>query len=186
MTKNEALSSLWGLIVAAAALFIFYLFIAALLDKFNSIGSDLAKAMVAALIGAPVAAFAIVLGKIWELKIKIRQEIRDKKIPLYEKQIGLFFQVFFAEKLGKPRLEDKEMLAVFADFSEKLMIWGDPEVIKAWERFRVVSAEPKSPEQTMMVFEEFVLVLRKDVGNSNNSLRRGDILRIFVNDFKFD
>jgi hypothetical protein len=103
-----------------------------------------------------------------------------KKIPIYEQQVSVFFDFLLAEKLGKKRATETELVRDFASFSEKLIIWGDPRVIKAWDAFRSHTAQ--SPEAGILHFEKLMFELRKDVGSSNSDLRTGDLLKIFIND----
>ena len=134
-----------------------YWFIAALIDKLNSVNSDIGKAIIAGAATIIVTVLSLVAGKIWEQKIKIRQDIRDKKIPVYEQQ----------------------MIKAFSTFTEKLIIWGDPLVIKAWSEFRL-NADPK---QFLIKWQSFLMALRKDIGNSNANLEGGDLMRLFINDY---
>ncbi len=114
----------------------FYVFIAALIDKLNVINSDLGKAMVAGSVTLFAAIVTVVLGKIWETRAKIQADVRDRKIPVYEKQINTFFQVLLASKLGEKPLEGVELQKAFLEFTQKLIVWGGPAVIRAWSEFR--------------------------------------------------
>lgn len=175
-----------SVLMLALCLACLYFFLAAVLDKLNSINSDLIKTIVGASVATIGAALTIVLGKAWELKTKIRQDIRDKKIPIYENQLETFFKVFFSEKIGEEKLAEQDLIKAFAKFSEKIMIWGSSEVISAWEAFRTGSSEPQNLERSILAFEAFILALRKDIGNSNKHLSKGDILKIFINDLDFN
>jgi hypothetical protein len=184
--KEHAANVFIGILALALCAAVMYFFLAAILDKLASINSDLMKALIGAGFAAIVTAMTIVLGKIWELKIKIKQDIRDKKIPIYENQLETFFKLFFSEKLGKEKVADRDLVAAFVKFSEKIMIWGSSEVIAAWEEFRSASAEPLDAARSLLAFEAFILALRKDIGNSNKSLKKGDLLKLFINGLNFD
>ena len=64
-----------------------------IIDKLNSVNSDLGKAIVTAAATGFFAVLALVIGKAWEQRTKIQQDMREKKIPVYEKQIETFFAV---------------------------------------------------------------------------------------------
>jgi hypothetical protein len=171
-----------GIVALCAILLALYFFLAALLDKLNEINSDLIKTLVGATIAAVGAAITIVLGKAWELKTKIKQEIREKKIPIYEEQLHTIFKVLFDDKIGRTKLSEKELLEKFAEFSEKLVIWGSPTTIRAWNEFREFNWEGATPENALQAFGKFMIALRKDLGNSNAGVAPTDLLRLFIND----
>jgi len=175
-------------LLAAALVFLFaigwgvYIFIAAILDRLNSMQSDLAKAIIAASASVLVAAISFVAGKLWEQRLKIRDEIRAKKIPIYEKHIATFFKIFFAPKLGGKQPDPKEHMAAFAAFAEQLITWGSSDVIKAWGNFRALNHAATTPHEQIDKLEGLFMAIRKDVGNDVRSLKRGDLLRLFVTD----
>ena len=82
--------------------------------------------------------------------------------------------------------EDPKLIESFVQFTEKLIIWGGSEVIKAWQEFRTHPFDTANPTTVLdgfRKFEEFVFALRKDIGNENNKLAPGDLLRLFINDY---
>jgi hypothetical protein len=180
--KQKFADLLLAMLAVAGIAGIVYLFSVGILDKLNSVNSELTKASIGAVVAVFVAAVTIVLGKAWELKTKIKQEIREKKIPVYEKQLEAIFATLFSDKLKSGEGTGDDLLKAFIGFSEKIVIWGDSEVISSWEQFRRSFSESASLEKQMAALEDFILALRKDVGNSNKSLKRGDILRAFLND----
>jgi len=169
-------------VVAIITLLAVYLF-QGIVGALASLNSDIAKAIIVASIAATGTTVTAVLGKIYQQKLTIQQEIRDKKIPLYEEQLGLFFRVFFADKIQRKAATEQELIETFAKFSEKLIIWGGPDVIRAWSNLRLkfINGEPGSIQQ-ILALEDFMFALRKDIGNDNAILDRGDLLRLFVND----
>ncbi len=80
-----------------------YWFIAALIDKLSSINSDVSKALIGAVVAVVGATITIVFGKLLEQRIEIRQEVRVKKVPVYEEHMKVIFDVFFAAKRGKKK-----------------------------------------------------------------------------------
>lgn len=181
--KQQLKAMLVPLLVLATIAFGLYLFLAALIDKLNSIGSDLSKAIIAGAVTVFAAAVSLVLGKIWEQHLKIKQEIREKKIPVYEEQIKTFFSIMFDEKCGKPKPTDQEIVMAIREFTEKMIIWGGPKVIKVWSDFRLADWQNSTPEEVFARIENLMRALRDDLGNSNKGLTDGDFIRLFVNDF---
>ena len=181
--RQQLKSVVVPLLVIALLFILLYLFIAALIDKLNSVNSDVSKAIIAGAATIIVAVVSLVLGKVWEQKIKIKQEVREKKIPVYEQQIETYFSTMFAEKCGDPKPTDQEIMKAIKTFTEKLIIWGGPNVIKAWSEFRLHDYQNSKPKAVFGRIETLMRAIRDDVGNSNKGLAYGDFIKLFVNDF---
>ena len=180
-------SQLWSIAIGLGTLYAIgygaYLLFATTIDKLNSINSDVSKTVIAggfALVGTVI---TLVAGKLWEQHIKIRQEVREKKIPVYEQQITTFFNAMFAQKKGLTPMSEPELQKAFAEFTEKLIVWGSSEVIQSWQQFRTHDWQNGTPVQAFMQLESFLKTLRKDIGNENKHLKDGDLLRLFITDF---
>lgn len=184
--KNQIRSVLIGMAVVLASGAGIYFFISALIDKLASIDSDTSKALIGAGVTVFAATLTIVGGKLLEQKIKIKQEVRSKKVPIYEEQMEVIFKILLASKKGNKNIKENEMIKAFTKFTEKLIIWGGSEVIKTWEEFRLhpwEGADNNTAIEGFMKFEKFVFALRKDLGNENSNLEDGDLLKMFINDF---
>lgn len=181
--RTQLLSIVMGVATVYALGYGVILFFSAALDKLNSISSDLGKALIAGGIALVGTVITLVVGKIWEQKLKIRQDIRDKKIPFYEHQISTFFEVMFSHKKRTGSKSSEDLEKAFAEFTEKLLVWGSSEVIQAWQEFRSHDWQRTTPIAGLQKLESFVKVLRIDIGNENKNLKDGDLLRLFINDY---
>jgi hypothetical protein len=163
-----------------------YLFVSALLDKLNAVQSDIAKTIILASIPASatvlVAVITLVAGKILEQHLKIRDDIRTRKVPIYEKHVGTFFKILFEQKLFGRDPDQKQMAAAFAAFSEHAIIWGSVGVIRAWIRFKSLDHASTPPQKQLDVLEDLFVSIRKDVGSETRRLQKGELFRLFVND----
>lgn len=173
---------LLGLFVIATIGFGVYWFASALIDKIAGIEGDLGKTLVTSSVTILLAVISLIGGKLWEQKLKIREDIRAKKIPVYEKQIETFFSVFLAEKVGGEKPADGEIAKAFMHFTEKLIIWGNSDVIKAWVNFRLNKWDESSGETSLKLMEDLFLAIRKDLGNDSKNLANHELIRLFVND----
>ncbi|MGK7943441.1 MAG: hypothetical protein AB4058_03130 [Microcystaceae cyanobacterium] len=181
--KQQPLSLLIALLVVIILGWGIYWIITALIDKLNSVNSDLGKAFITGGVTVLIAVISLVIGKIWEQKIKIEADMREQKIPMYEKQISTFFSIIFAEKYGEKKPNENDIGKAFQDFTEKLIIWGSAEVIQAWMEFRVYDWTNSNSNEGFLKVENLLKAIRKDLGNSNDQLKNGDILKLFINDF---
>jgi hypothetical protein len=180
--RQQLQSIALGLLVLFAIGVGVFWFAAAMIRLLGSVQSDFLKTLVASAGAVVAAAITIVGGKIWELKIKIRQDIREKKVPVYEGLVKMFFRMFYAESLGEQRPSEQELRKTFAEFTEQLVMWGSSEVIRTWGQFRTqrfdIADFKKSTDQMEGIFR----AIRKDLGNDIKKLRSGDLLRLWVND----
>jgi hypothetical protein len=146
-----------------------------------SIDSNLAAGLVAASATIIVSVLSITISKLWERKTAIEKEIREKKSPVYEGLINFIFGFMFAEKLGKKPPSEKELMTRIVP---ELIIWGAPEVVKAFADFRKLSlAENREePFDTLFAVENIYLAIRRDLGHRDTQLKKGDILVLFIND----
>lgn len=55
------------------------------------------------------------------------------------------------------------------------MLWASPNVITAWLKFRTVST---SRGDVLLAMDQMYGAIRKDLGNSNRTLKTGDLIRI--------
>jgi len=141
--------------------------------------STVQKEVVAALIAGTVALVGHYVVKHLERKRAIEQEIRSKKIPVYEEFLKFMFKFMKANKLGTP-MSDEDTFDFFFGFNEKMVIWGSSDVIRAWSKFRLKAGE-RAPELVFHM-EEVLRAIRKDTGHNDDNLKRGDLLMLFVND----
>jgi hypothetical protein len=117
----------------------------------------------------------------------ILAHLREKKIPTYEKIINFIFSLTFADKLEKERPTENEMIKFMAEITQELVIWGSDEMLNAFYKFRMTSIEntggdSSNPFGVLIMVEDLLLAIRKDLGHKNKNVSRGKILGLFVND----
>lgn len=158
----------------------------------SSVENEIAAALITASVTAIISVISLILGKYYENVQTINQQLRDKKIPIYEQFIEFIFDLMWGEKIKGKRMSEAEMQRFFTRFTQKLVSWGSDEVISKWGSFRkelINYASIKDNElskaqfpKIMFMLEDLLLAIRKDIGYKNNNIHRGDILRLFIND----
>ena len=78
-----------------------------------------------------------------------------------------------------------------AEITPELIIWGSDEMLEAFHKFRTHSIRSsnennKSPYEILIVVEDLLLAIRKDLGHKNKNITRGKILGLFINDLPTD
>lgn len=151
----------------------------------TSLNSDIAVAIIAASATVFVSVVSIVLGKAYEARALIQKEHREKKIPVYEDLINFMFRILMSTKTGTTPSEE-EILNFMSDFTQRIMVWGSDDVVAAWVKWRraALNAEKSkiNPIEFLLLYEQLILTIRRDLGHKNRNLSTGDVLALFVND----
>lgn len=80
-------------------------------------------------------------------------------------------------------LGKNDKFRMMSDFSKGLALWGSNKVVKKWLRYRKASLEDMNPENSLLLLEDIIYEIRKDVGQRKR-LGKGDMLSIFINDIE--
>lgn len=162
--------------------------------------NDIAVAIVTAGATVFVSVFSAVWARNSEKTQTIQQQIREKKTPVYEKYIGVAFDIIWSsqdrpiqeqndlsrrrQQGGAPKAKVPNPVELLQELTPDLIIWGTDEVIVSWSEFRKAAANPNkdNPMEILLVFEAFMSAVRKDLGHKDDLLKKGDLLKIFIND----
>ena len=152
---------------------------------FTSLDSDVAAAIIAASATIFVSVLSIILGKIYETRAYIQKEHREKKIPVYEDLIKFTFSSIMGTRTGAKPTES-EILEFMSDFTQRIMVWGSDDVLAAWIKLRRAALNEEelksNPVKLLLLYEQLILTIRRDLGHKNRNLDTGDVLALFVND----
>lgn len=173
---------LFLLAIASGALYGLYRLFNVFIIYLGTVNTDLGIAIVSLAGTAIVTVISIVLGKIWEQGVKIKEELRERKRPLYETFIQQWFVAMFAMPEA-PEQQGIQLVEAFRSFTPKLMVWGGPKVIKTWTEVRLHDWSSGSYKDGFQKFEIFIKAIRDELGASNRTLNEGDLLRLFINDY---
>ena len=80
-------------------------------------------------------------------------------------------------------MTESDKFRMMSDFSKGLTLWGSNKVVKKWLRYRKASLEDMNPENSLLLLEDIIYEIRKDVGQRKR-LGKGDMLSIFINDIE--
>lgn len=178
---NQLKNILAGLFVLVLLAGLVYGLLMGLMAYLRSLQSEVAGAIVAAGFAGLVSIVSLAISKAYETRAAVKQDLRAKKLPVYEGIVRTLFAVMFAERLGKKPVRESELIQWFAETTEKLSIWGSDDLVLAFGRFKNGFSED-TPSAALFGFEDLLLAIRKDLGHSGRKLGRGSILRLFVTD----
>lgn len=158
-----------------------YTLIKTLIDLLLALDPRVAAAIVAASATVLVSVFSVLISKYLEQRAKIVQEIRDKKIPVYEELINFVFKIVKSTKKGDQLAEDEIENFMF-NFTQQVIVWGSDSVLQAFYKFKH-NDDSGDGLQVALRMEELLLAIRRDLGHDNKGLSQGKILGLFINDF---
>ena len=141
---------------------------------------DSVDAGVAAALITAIAGISGLLYSQWHTKTKeISEGHRPQKIEHY----NTFFDI--VDHFTKNERENKKESGIpealqkqIEKLNRGMIVWASPGVLTAWLDFRRGSEDPD--QNTLMLVDSSLREIRKDLGNSNWSLQKGDIVRIYL------
>lgn len=182
MTKQKLIKFLQialSLVVAGGFIWLLYRGIKLIWTTLSSVNPSLAVGIIAAGSTIFVSLASVLISKRLEQKALIRNQQRNKKMPIYEELIAFLFRVSRASKDGKNMPTEEEITDFMFSFTQKLLVWGSDEVIIAFSKFR-------HPEEIhgniLFVVEGIWFAIRKDLGHSNKGISKGMLLGLIVTD----
>lgn len=143
---------------------------------FSTVEPALGAALVAASATVLVSVLSVLLSKRSESKALIASQLREKKVPVYEKIVNHIFLITFADKLGKQPPTEEENIQFFANTTTELIIWGSKEIVDAFGDFRfqiMKITESTDPKVVLASVEDLLLAIRKDLGHNHQISNEG-------------
>ncbi len=184
-TAYKTLSIIFGFTLLAILVYITFIGIRSAVRVLTALDSDIAVAIIAASATVLVSVISIVLGKAYEARALIQKEHREKKIPVYEDLFKFIFRILTGNRIGGAPSEN-EILEFMADFTQRIMVWGSDDVVAALVRWRRIALDEEelknNPIKLLLLYEQLILAIRRDLGHRNTNLGTGDLLALFVND----
>jgi len=163
-------------------LFFWWAVISAVHTQLGTINPNIVVASIAAL----VTVSGYFINRSSERRKIIEQQIRDKKIPVYEE-----FIAFVTRLLAKEQLSEKELAEFLGNFNQRAIIWMSDDSLAIYiqwiKHLRQQSAGTETDNyatrEGLLKFEDVLFQFREDIGLSNRELKSGDLLSIFISDF---
>jgi len=178
---TELLSILLGLSFFGGLIYLVYKISVLIFHNFSKIDINI----FVTILGGTITISSFFITRYLERKKTIEFEIRNKKIPIYEEFFDFYFKVVL--KSGDQELTNQDMVNFFRQFSQKAIIWFPDNVLKSyikWKKNLITFSNSPSSDLKEMILnqEEFMNLIRKDIGHSNKNLLPGDISSIYIND----
>lgn len=178
---NKAIQWIIGLSVFCVLGFLAWTFVQSLMKAEPGITASVIGALAAVSVG------------IWTHYSTRRREINSRhfveKKNAYRHLIDLIFDLFKAQK-NSQALSESETLERMLEFKKEVMVWGDQDVIQALENYenKVTASEQNGkeqlstddPHQLLMIVDDLLMAIRKDLGHKDTQLKRGSLVGMLV------
>lgn len=182
MKKTKIAISILLLLIIA---FITVYSVKALYILLISIDATVAAALITGAVTIFISVISVLISKHSEQETTIRNEHRQKKIPIYEELIEFVFKIMKAVREKKP-VDDSEVIEFMTKFIQKLLIWGADEVVSSFYEFMQASRNSERGDSITIILalEDVLLKIRKDLGHDNKNIGKGKLLGLFINDIQ--
>lgn len=184
---NKFVSTIFGLGIIFGFLYGIFCFLSWLYQSFLSIDARISAALITGLFAVVAACLTITIPKMFEKKMEIAEQHRNRKYPMYQELVEFLFNIFMGHKLGK-QMEEKEVMEFMSKFTQNIILWGSEDTIKNYRAFRTYfmnrPQNTKSSLEELKLMEGLLLAVRKDMGHNNKKLETGDLLSLFINDLE--
>lgn len=113
---------------------------------------------------------------------RIAQQYRWDKIA--DDYLGFVQVMRRGRDLSDPKKKaaaEADLKAFMEQFSDKLVLWGAPGVIRAWRAVMQVDWKKADPTETMLTYARVLVAIREDLGHTRN-LDMRDLLGVTITD----
>ena len=150
-----------------------------------SLASKLDAVIIVALITGCVSIVVVLSSSIIAKRIDYKRSRQEYLAKKREEPYGQFVDMVYKiqQNSKKPNsYTEAQMLADLSVFSKQITLWGSSKVVKKWVQFRENSANPELARKNLLVLEDIMNEMRKDLGLKRT--KKGNLLAFFVNDIK--
>ena len=158
-----------------------------LAHKFLELPQSIAIAVIAATVAPIGSVTSLMVGRYFEKKRAVEQEIRAKKTAVYEGLLDLWTIMFMGDKMGKATstadgTPNPEFVQKTGEVHRGLVIWSNQEVLRRWSRLRRTLFQKENAAKYIVDLELLMRAIREDIGHSNRKLEPGSIMGLYFND----
>ena len=113
---------------------------------------------------------------------EIAEAHRASKIEIYQRFMGMLFDVLNKTRKGGAAGEfGEDLVEQIMVLKKDLIVWGSPGIIRAWNSFEKQS-ETRSTKERILLMDDILRAIRKDLGGSNWPTQRGELVQLFITD----
>ena len=159
--------------------------VSSLLVWITSQQTEVASAIIAAAATILAGIGAVVFSQQRTKTREIAESHRPKKVELYTKFVKKVMEVMQKSKDDASYnvlVDEADLPEFFQEFTTDLILWGSPSVIRNYHRFRQHSTSGDSGANIIVVMDDVMRSMRKDLGHSDWTIQQGEIAKLFLRD----
>ncbi len=171
--------------IAFEIIYYIYIGVSKLILSLQDLASKLDAVVIVALITGAVSILGVIISSIISKSIEYKKARQDYLALKREEPYGEFVEMVYKvqQNTKKPgSYTEKQMIEDLSKFSRKITLWGSPNVVKKWVKFRENGAKPDAAQENLFVMESIMNEMRKDLGLRKT--KKGNLLAFFINDIK--
>jgi len=178
---------LLGVVILIVAIVLVCLVFLGLYKLFSGLPPQVATALLTIIAGGLSAIVTATVTKRSEKRLEIERQIRQQKIPIYESFLPFWFKIVPGKGTSASTMSQEEIVEFLQNFTQQMIAWGSDDVLKAYCQVRKsLVAQANNPGQNgyapILLIEEMLYAIRRDLGHKNSGLTQGDVLALFIND----
>ena len=181
---RKRLPILFALAILAGFAYLIWTAFGTLFAWIGSQDSEVITTVIAATATILAALVAVVVSQQWTKKREIAESHRQQKIDLYTPFIKMVMDQMQRQKNASSKDAAANTANVdkfFREFTTGLVLWGSPKFVRSYLKFREAANE-NSSENLILLMDDLIRALRKDLGHSDWLLPRGDLIKTFLTD----
>lgn len=177
---KKTLSFTFGISLIFGGAFLIYKIAAAFFSYISAIPKEIGAALIAGTATILVATLTVVVAKYFERKRELDALHREKKTEIYNEFLQGFFDTYFSTAEDSPTQSPEDLVKFMREFMRKLLLWSGPEPIAAFVRWKDHLSKGTPDARTLLLTEEFILAIRKDLRHSNEGMQKGFFAKLVL------
>ena len=181
---RKRLPIILALALLAGVAYLIWIVFGILFAWIGSQDSEVVKTIIVATATILAALVAVVVSQQWTKKREIAESHRQQKIDLYTPFIKMVMDQMQRQKNASSKDAAANTASIeefFREFTMGLVLWGSPKFVRSYLKFRGAATEDSS-ENVILLMDDLIRALRKDLGHSDWLLPRGDLIKTFLTD----
>lgn len=177
-------SILLGFFLAISAMYVVWILIRQFIFALSRSSPEVSAAVIGSMATITVGIAVVSLTQRHERRRASDEAHRLKKVELYRGFIEIVARMTAAknERMKVQAPTEDELLEFGFKFKSELLLWGSPQVIKAYIAFEDAASEGSS--RTLKYVDKLYVEIRSDLGLSNSGLANNELVKINLKDRK--
>ena len=118
-----------------------------------------------------------------EKRDAIEQKLSQKKYEIYTDLIDVLIGMLHEQK-NNTKINEKKIVKMLQKAQKQLLMYGSDEVLGSFIKLMTEAYNPKGGASKMIgLFSEFLISIRKDMGNPDTKINADDVLRMMITDY---